>query len=112
MNTQRHVHRLEAGQALPIPRRSGGPAVLTEGELVVQEPARWLAGTVVQPAAVRVVAPALLPASAASFVAVRPSCVVVQELPSALDKLRAAATWIRAVLRKPGRHGAGRPVPN
>ena len=111
MNTQQQVHRLEAGQALPIPRRGGGPAVLTEGELVMQEPARWLAGTVVLPAAVRVVAPALLPSCGpgGSFVAVGPSSVVVHE-PAPL--LRAAAAWIRGVLRRPGAHAARRPVPN
>src|SRR5262245_38613292 len=78
MSTQPQVHRLEAGQALPHPRRSGGPAVLTEGELLVQQPARWLAGTLVLPASVRLVAPAPLPADpSCSFVAARACTVVV-----------------------------------
>jgi hypothetical protein len=105
MNTQTHVHRLEAGQALAPARRSAGPAALIQGELVVQEPARWLAGRVVLPAPVRLVAPAVLPCGpSTSFVAVRPSCVVVQEATPFLfiGRLRAAATWFRA---DPGRRG-------
>lgn len=106
MNTQAQVHRLEAGQALPLPRRSGGPAVLTEGELLMHEPARWLAGIVVLPAPVRLVAPALLPAGASrSFVAVRASTVVVQEAEPLFTpaRLRAAARWIRSLGMRPGK---------
>ncbi len=81
MNTQTQVHRLEAGQALALPRRGAGPAVLSGGELLVQAPARWLAGTVVLSAPVRLVAPAVLPAEpGCSVVAVRPSVVVVREV--------------------------------
>ncbi|HEX7892209.1 MAG TPA: hypothetical protein VF522_22860 [Ramlibacter sp.] len=80
MNTQARVHRLQTGQALPVSRRSAGPVVLSEGELLVQEPASWLGGTVVVPPAVRFVAPAVLPAVlSGSAVAVRESTVVVQE---------------------------------
>lgn len=98
MNTQTQVHRLEAGQALALGRRSEGPAVLTQGELLVQEPARWLAGVVVMPRAVRLVAPAVLPtAPSCSFVAVRASSVVVREAApvSFAGRLRAAAAWLR-----------------
>lgn len=98
MNTQARVHRLEAGQVLSLPRRAAGPAVLTEGELLVQEPALWLAGRVVLPTPVRLVAPALLPSAAsATFVALRASSVTAQA-PSPLlsrEGLRAAAAWIR-----------------
>ena len=95
MNTQTQVHRLEAGQALPLPRRGAGLAVLSEGELLVQAPARWLAGTVVLSAPVRLVAPAVLPAEpGCSAVAVRPSSVVVQEAAPLLSfsRLRAAVS--------------------
>lgn len=108
MNTQTHVHRLEAGQALA--RRSAGPAVLIQGELVVQEPARWLAGTVVLPPPVRLAAPAVLPCEpSTSFVAVSASCVVAQEAAPFLSigRLRAAWTWFRG---DPGKRG-GRPFP-
>jgi hypothetical protein len=111
MNTQTHVHRLEAGQALALARRIAGPAVLIQGELVVQEPARWLAGIVVLPAPVRLAAPAVLPCEpSTSFVAVSASCVVAQEPAPLLSigRLRAAAKWIRGVLGKPG----GRPFPS
>ena len=98
MNTQTQVHRLEAGQALALARRGAGPAVLTQGELVMQEPARWLAGIVVLPAPVRLVAPAVLPSGpSCSFVAAGRSCVVVEEGPLLFTrKLRAAATWLRS----------------
>ena len=105
MNTQGQVHRLEIGQALSLPRRSAGPAVLTEGELLVQEPAQWLAGLVVLPTPVRLAAPAVLPCGACtSFVATRPSSVVVQEAAPLLsrERLCAAATWFRAILRRSG----------
>lgn len=93
MNTQTQVHRLEAGQALALSRRGAGPVVLAEGEVLVQAPARWLAGTVVLSTPVRVAAPAVLrfePSS--SVVAVRTSSVVVQEAPPLLSfaALRAA----------------------
>ncbi len=80
MNTQTQVHRLEAGQALALSRQGAGPVVLAEGEVLVQAPARWLAGTVVLSAPVRYVAPAVLrfePSS--SVLALRSSSVVVEE---------------------------------
>lgn len=80
MNTQERIHRLEAGQAVPFPRRGGGSAVLTEGELLVQQPARWLAEVFVQPAPVRLVAPAVLALDGNCCVlAVRASSVLVRE---------------------------------
>lgn len=107
MNTQTHVHHLEAGQALALSSPGGGPAVLREGELLLQQPARWLGGTVVLPAPVRLVAPALLPAGqGGSFVAVRPSSVVVQAAAPARASgrlLAAVAAWWRKL---PGRRPA------
>ena len=101
MNTQTQVHRLEAGQALALPRRVAGSAVLSEGELLVQAPARWLAGTVVLSAPVRLVAPAVLPTEpGCSVVAVRPSSVVVQEA-APLRRLLAAFQAPAAVTAGP-----------
>ena len=110
MNTQTQVHRLEAGQALALPGRDAGQAVLSEGELLVQAPARWLAGTVVLAAPVRLVAPAVLrlePSS--SVVAVRPSSVVVQVAAPLLSfaTLRAAAAWLRGAVQAPAAVTAG-----
>lgn len=106
MKTQTRLHRLQAGQALSLPRRSAGTAVLTDGELLVQEPARWLAGLVVLPAPVRLVAPAVLRLGQSdSFVAVRSSSVVVDEPASLLsrERLRAIAKWIGELLHEPRR---------
>ena len=108
MNTQARLHRLEAGQALPQVRRGAGPVVLAEGEVLVQEPARWLGGTVVVAPAVRLVAPAVLPsADGCSVVAVHASSVLVPEAQPvlALRALRAASAWLRggAALEPAGR---------
>lgn len=102
MNTQTQVHRLEAGQALALSRQGAGPVVLAEGEVLVQAPARWLAGTVVLSAPVRYVAPAVLrfePSS--SVLALRPSAVVVEEAAPLLSfaTLRAAAAWLRGAVK-------------
>jgi hypothetical protein len=100
MKTQAQLHRLETGQALSLPWNNAGPAVLTDGELLVQEPARWLAGSVVLPPPVRFVGPAVLPAGRFDFVAVRPSSVLVHETAPLLSRkrLRAVAMWIRGFL--------------
>lgn len=115
MNTQARLHRLEAGQALPLARRTSAPAVLTEGELLVQEPALWLAGRVVLPAPVRLVAPAVLPpGGSATFVATRPSAVLVQEAAPLLshEGLQAVAAWMRrriiAPILAPGQNPTSR----
>jgi hypothetical protein len=107
MNSQAQFHRVEAGQALVLPRSSAGPAVLTDGELLMQEPARWLAGLLVLPTPVRLVAPAMLPLGQShSFVAVRPSSVIFDEPAPLLsrERVRAVATWIRGFLER------GRPL--
>jgi len=98
MNTQARVQRLEAGQALPLPSRRQGPVILSEGELLAQAPATWLGETVVVPPAVRLVAPAVLPAgSSCVFVAVHASTVVLpQRAPLfPVAQWRAAAVWVR-----------------
>lgn len=89
MNTQTRLQRLEPGQVLQLASRAGRPAVLSEGELLLQPAAQWLAGMVFVPPPLRLVAPAVLPqAEASSFVAVRASSVV---LPAAGSRLRLAA---------------------
>lgn len=108
MNTQARLQSLEAGQALALPRRGAGPAVLTRGEVLVQEPAQWLGGTVVVPPAVRFVAPAVLPATASgAVVAVRASTVVVPQAAPlfAVGRLLAVA---RALAALGGRRWAGK----
>ena len=103
MKTQQRLHRLAAGQALALPRGTARPLVLAEGELLMQGPALWLAGSVVLPAPVRLVAPAALPVGGSeSFVAVRPSSVVVDEpVPLlSLERLRALAMRIRGLPRR------------
>lgn len=100
MNTQAKVQRIEAGQALAFPRHAG-PVVLTQGEVLLQEPAQWLGGTVVVPRAVRLVAPAVLPVTTSgSIVAVRESMVTVQEAVALLPvgKLLAAARRLAGIV--------------
>ena len=95
MNTQAQVRSLEAGQALELSARASGPLVLAEGELLLQEPARWLAGRVVLPRPVRLVAPAVLEAAQDwSAVAVRASKVIVQERAPVLSL--AKPLWLAA----------------
>ena len=109
MNTQTQVHRLEAGQALALSRQGAGPVVLAKGEVLVQAPARWLAGTVVLSAPVRYIAPAVLrlePSS--SVVALRPSSVVVEKAPFlTFATVRAAAAWLRGAVHAPAPITAG-----
>ncbi|MEJ7930919.1 hypothetical protein WG922_13140 [Ramlibacter sp. AN1015] len=98
MNTQARVHCLESGQGLPLGGSGAGHVVLVEGTLLVQQPAVWLAGCYVRPAAVRLAAPAAWPrGSYVSCVAVGPSIVLVHGTAPLLsrERLRAAATWIR-----------------
>ena len=109
MNTQTRVHRIETGQALPL---EGEVAVLTEGEVLVQAPPRWLAGQVFVPAAVRLVAPAVLPREpSTTVVAVRASSVSVRVAAPLFSRatLAAAWAWTRALPRqgKSRAQGAG-----
>ena len=79
MNTQAQVRTLVAGQALQLPRKAA-QLVLAEGELLVQEPASWLADTVVLSAPVRIVAPAVVAvAPMGSIRALRTSKVVLRQ---------------------------------
>jgi len=97
MNTQTRIHRLEAGQALQLEPGDRSVAVLSEGELLLQPPAQWLAGTVVLPAPTRLHAPALVPADpSCSIVALRASSVVVRQPAAAAA---GALAWLAGLLR-------------
>ena len=99
MKTQTQVHRLEGGQALALHRGRAGRVVLVRGELVVQQPARWLGGVVLIDQPQHIVAPALLAdPQLLTIVAVRASSVVVQAPAPWLTReaLQAAAAWLRA----------------
>ncbi|QJW83379.1 hypothetical protein HK414_01710 [Ramlibacter terrae] len=81
--------------------------MLERGELRVQRPARWLAGVVVLAPPESIVAPALLPADASlTFVAVKPSSVVVEVAApsSAGDVLATAVAWLRGLAIAPLRN--------
>ncbi|MCD6076513.1 MAG: hypothetical protein K0R89_451 [Ramlibacter sp.] len=95
MNTQTHVRELQAGQALALDELPQGRFVLVEGEVLLQAPATWLAGTVVQPPAVRIAAPASLPAMEVGMLrATRDAKIVVEEAPGVLAVF--SAWWSRA----------------
>ena len=95
MNTQTHVQELQAGQALALDELPQGRFVLVEGEVLLQRPATWLAGTVVQPPVIRIAAPASLPVmDAGSLLATRDAKIVVEEAPGLLSAF--SAWWNRA----------------
>ena len=101
MNTQAQVRTLEAGEALQLPGRLAGPAVLAAGEVLVQAPASWLADRVVFAPPVRLVAPALLPtAPGCAVVAAREAKVVFHEAAPlvSVPALLAWARWMRVRL--------------
>ena len=103
MNTQTQVLRLQAGQALAHPPRGGGLAVLTEGELLVQPPARWRGGSVVVPATVRLAAPAVLPRDPALSIVAACACTVTVQA-EAPTGLGARLRRMLAGRRAPGGH--------
>lgn len=79
-NTNTRIHRLAAGQALAVDGKRNRATVLVEGEVMVQEPARWLANTFVVEAPRRVEAPARLPAgTSCAVVALSGSTILVEE---------------------------------
>ncbi|HVE53040.1 MAG TPA: hypothetical protein VNB23_06615 [Ramlibacter sp.] len=97
MNTQPLSHTLLAGQAMQLPQRGAAPAVLVQGEVLLQPPAAWLAGELVLPPPVRLVSPALLPSDAAgALVAVHEAVVVVHEAPTLRAALMALLARVRA----------------
>ena len=91
MNTQKHVHELQAGQALALSELPEGRLVLVEGEVLVQGPASWIAGTVVVPTAMRFTAPSVVPLSAlGSLRATGRTKLVIERAPGLVETFRAA----------------------
>lgn len=96
MNTQTQLHELQAGEALAFSRASKGRVLLAQGEVLVQAPALWLAGTVVVPPVRRLSAPASLPLSeAGSLRATRAARLVIEEAPGLAALLKSALAGLR-----------------
>jgi hypothetical protein len=105
MNTQNHVHELQAGQALALSGQPDGRLVLVEGEVLVQAQASWISGMVIVPSAVRITAPASVPLSElASLRATGRAKLVIEQAPSLIATFRAAL----AKLQPRARGGVGR----
>jgi hypothetical protein len=110
MNTQTRSLRLLAGEAMLLPRRAA-QAVLTQGEVLVQPPARWLGGEVVLPKPVRLSAPALLPTEpSASVQAIGAAVVFVHEAPSLLSVLSSWAARVRSLRFARAIYGSDKPA--
>lgn len=96
MNTQTQLHELQAGEALAFSRASKGRVILAEGEVLVQAPALWLAGTVIVPPVRRLSAPASLPLSeAGSLRATRAARVLIERAPGPVATLLSALAGLR-----------------
>jgi len=92
-NLNARVQTLPPGDALTNEGDRPLTIAVTEGEVMVQRAAEWLAGHVVQTPAVRVVAPASFPLdAAASVVAVGRAKVVIDEAPGIAARI---ATFMR-----------------
>ena len=90
MKTTFRTMTLQSGQALAIDRHRSASLFLAEGEVLVQAPAEWLAGTVVLAAPRRVAAPAALAgAQIASVTALGAAKIQVEEAGSLLESLKA-----------------------
>jgi molybdopterin-binding protein len=99
MNTQMQVHSLQAGEALPVLSRTGGQAILVKGEVLVQAPARLLAGMVLLSPPTRLSAPAQLRLQdGSSVLAVHQATIVVEEAPSLVAMLRSMVARGRRAL--------------
>ena len=91
MKTTYRTMALQSGQTLAIDRHGPASLFLAEGEVLVQAPAQWFAGTVVLTAPRRVVAPAALAcAQIASITALDAVKVHVEEAVSPLTTVRCA----------------------
>lgn len=101
MNTSYRSIPLQSGQSLAFDRRRAGRLFLAEGEVLMQPPAEWLAGTLVLAPARRISAPAELVGDLASLTALGAARLQVEEPAPPLQRLKAA--W--AGLRFPRRHG-------
>ena len=96
MKTQTQLHELQAGEALSLPRNANGRVVLVEGEVLLQPPALYLAGTVVVPPARRLSAPASwMLADASSVRAAAGARLRVDEAPGWVTPLKAMLAGLR-----------------
>ena len=102
--TQTRLIQLQPGQAFPVDRHRSGTLVVVEGEVLLQTPAKWLAGTVVLAPPRRVVAPAALAfEEMGSIAAICPAKILMEEAASPLQRLKAAWDEVRfAWFRSPG----------
>ena len=101
-NSNARVQTLPPGDALMIEGDRPMTIAVTEGEVMVQRAAEWLAGQVVQTAPVRVVAPAALSVDAGtSVVAVGRARIVVDEVPGLAARF---ATLLRRTALGPALH--------
>ena len=88
-NFDARVQALPPGDALQNDSDRPVTVAVTEGEVMIQRAAEWLAGHVVHTAPVRVVAPASFQLdAAASVVAVGRAKVVIDEAPGLAARLR------------------------
>ena len=100
MNTNQRSIPLQSGQALAVDRHGSAKLYVTEGEVLLHAPARWLGGTVVLTPPRRVVAPALLDcAEIDSITAVGAVKIQLEEAVNPLEKLRSAWNAARFALR-------------
>jgi hypothetical protein len=94
MKTNYRSLQLGSGQSLAVDRHGCATLFLTEGEVLLQAPPEWLAGTVFQSPPRRVAAPAALPAAEIhSITAIVAAKFQLEEAASPLQKLGAA--WQR-----------------
>ncbi|MEJ5991634.1 hypothetical protein WG902_16645 [Ramlibacter sp. PS3R-8] len=96
MNTQTQLHALQAGEALAFPGSSKGRVILIEGEVLVQAPALYLAGTAILPPERRLSAPATLTmAEAGSLRVTRSARLVVEAAPGLGATIKSALARLR-----------------
>ena len=104
MNTQNHAHELQAGQVLALSGQPDGRLVLVEGEVLVQGPSSWIAGTVIVPPVLRITAPACVPLSElASLRATGRARLVIEQAPSLFATFRTALAKLQTGARGVGR---------
>ena len=96
MNTQNDVQELQAGQVLALSGQPDGRLVLVEGEVLVQGPSAWIAGTVIVPPVMRITAPATVPLSElASLRATGRARLVIEQAPGLLATFKAAVAKLQ-----------------
>ena len=97
MKTNYRTIALQSGQALAIDPHRSPNLFLAEGEVLLQAPAAWLAGTVVLMPPRRVLAPAALAgAEISSITAIGAAKVHLEEAVSLLDLLKSAWNEVRS----------------